>query len=99
MLSVWRPPVSTILLWQQHFKDALIVNDSYSPEEANQLLADQGAAAVSFGCGFIANPDFVERVAKGMPLSRMNGKTLYTPGPAGYIDYPTAEQASLLQGD
>jgi|TARA_B110000977_G_scaffold196749_1_gene277783 N-ethylmaleimide reductase len=91
--------IDNIALAQQHFKGALIVNDSYSPEEADQLLADQGAAAVSFGRAFIANPDFVERVAKGTPLSRMNGKTLYTPGPAGYIDYPTAEQASLLQGD
>jgi len=91
--------IDNIALAQQHFKGALIVNDSYSPEEADQLLADQGAAAVSFGRAFIANPDFVERVAKGTPLSRMNGKTLYTPGPAGYIDYPTAEQARILQGD
>ncbi len=87
--------IDNIALAQQHFKGALIVNDSFSPEEANQLIVDQGTAAVSFGRAFIANPDFVERVAKGTPLSRMNSKTLYTAGPEGYIDYPTAEQAGL----
>jgi N-ethylmaleimide reductase len=89
--------IDNIALAQQHFKGALIVNDSYSPEEANQLLVDQGAAAVSFGRPFIANPDFVGRVASAAPLSKMNGKTLYTPGAEGYIDYPTVEQASLLE--
>lgn len=83
--------IDNIALAQQHYRGALIVNDSYSPEEANQLLADQGAAAVSFGRPFIANPDFVGRVATGAALSKMNSKTLYTPGPEGYIDYPTAE--------
>jgi N-ethylmaleimide reductase len=42
---------------------------------------------VSFGRHFIANPDLVERLKRGLPLSGFDRKTLYTPGPAGYSDY------------
>lgn len=44
---------------------------------------------MSFGRHFIANPDLVERLKNGLPLSGFNRKTLYTPGRAGYSDYPT----------
>ena len=90
--------IDNVALAQECFKGALIVNDSYSAEEADQLLAANGAAAVSFGRPFVANPDFVARVASGEALSRMDGKTLYTLGAKGYTDYPTAAQARLLNG-
>jgi N-ethylmaleimide reductase len=31
----------------------------------------------------------VERLKRGQPLARFDRKTLYTPGPGGYSDYPT----------
>ncbi|MNP57857.1 N-ethylmaleimide reductase [compost metagenome] len=42
---------------------------------------------MSFGRHFIANPDLVDRLKRGLPLSRFDRKTLYTPGSAGYSDY------------
>jgi N-ethylmaleimide reductase len=42
---------------------------------------------VSFARHFIANPDLVARLQRGLPLSGFDRKTLYTPGPAGYSDY------------
>ncbi|MEC9448916.1 MAG: alkene reductase, partial [Actinomycetota bacterium] len=41
----------------------------------------------------LANPDLVERLADGLPLARFDPRTLYTPGPVGYVDYPTAKES------
>ena len=39
-------------------------------------------------------PDLPLRILRGIPLVKGNRETYYTPGPAGYIDYPTAEEAA-----
>ena len=51
--------------------------------------AGQGEA-ISFARHFIANPDLVERLRQGLPLSKFDRRTLYTAGAAGYNDYPLA---------
>ena len=50
--------------------------------------------AVVFGSAYVANPDLVERFAKDAPINVMNPATLYTPGPAGYTDYPRDDAAA-----
>jgi N-ethylmaleimide reductase len=45
---------------------------------------------VSFARHYIGNPDLVRRFREGLPLARFDRKTLYTPGPRGYSDYPPA---------
>ncbi len=45
---------------------------------------------VAFGRPFLANPDLVARLERGLPLNPPDFKTFYTPGPKGYTDYPTA---------
>ncbi|QUX90181.1 alkene reductase [Marinomonas sp. A3A] len=70
------------------YKGHLMVNMGYSPEEANQVLADNQADSVAFGKGILANPDFVERVQAGAELNEPNPNTFYTPGAEGYTDYP-----------
>ena len=37
----------------------------------------------------IANPDLVARMRQSAPLATADHATFYTPGPAGYTDYPT----------
>jgi N-ethylmaleimide reductase len=44
---------------------------------------------VAFGQAFLANPDLPARIAAGAPLQAADPATFYTPGPVGYIDYPT----------
>jgi N-ethylmaleimide reductase len=46
------------------------------------------ADAVAFGRPYIANPDLVHRLKVNAPLAAVNPKTIYVPGPEGYIDYP-----------
>ncbi len=82
--------VDNLALARCHFDGAVIGNDSYRVEEATAAVADGGLAAVSFGRDFIANPDLVERLRRGIPLSRFDPATLYTPGPEGYTTYPAA---------
>ncbi|MCY1358746.1 hypothetical protein D9M69_452880 [compost metagenome] len=46
----------------------------------------------------IGNPDLVERLRTGAPLSAFNPATLYGGGAAGYVDYPTFAESSARQG-
>jgi len=73
-----------------HFAGPLILNDGFDGTSAAEALAEGRGAAVSFGRHFIGNPDLVRRLREGLPLAGFDLKTLYTPGPAGYTDYPCA---------
>jgi N-ethylmaleimide reductase len=70
------------------FKGALMGNMGYGPAEAAQAVADGTLAAVAFGHHYISNPDLVARVKAGAALVEPDARTLYSPGPKGYIDYP-----------
>ncbi|KAI9318001.1 hypothetical protein BX666DRAFT_1933769 [Dichotomocladium elegans] len=54
-------------------------------------VADETGNLIAIGRAFIANPDIVERMKNGWPLTKYNRDTFYTPGPVGYTDYPTYE--------
>lgn len=73
------------------FTNPLVLNQEYTLETATEDLASGLADAISFGRPFISNPDLVERLRTGAPLNPDNFKTWYSPGPEGYIDYPTLE--------
>ena len=81
--------VDNIALAKQHFSGSVIVNESFGFEEANETVGTGNLAAVSFGRGFIANPDLVERFQNGLDLAKPDFSTLYTAGEKGYIDYST----------
>ena len=85
--------LDNLVLARDHHDGALIANDSSDAREAEDAISDGRCDAVSFARYFLANPDLVERFADGLPLARFDPRTLYTPGPAGYVDYPTAGEA------
>jgi len=70
------------------FKGALLGNMGYSPVEGAQAITDGTLAAVAFGHHYVSNPDLVERVKRGAALVEPDGRTFYSPGAAGYTDYP-----------
>jgi N-ethylmaleimide reductase len=80
--------LDNIKLVKDNFGGRVIVNDSYTSEEADQVIRSGVADAVSFGRYYVANPDLVRRFRHNLPLAQLNPKTLYTPGPEGYLDYP-----------
>jgi N-ethylmaleimide reductase len=98
-LHIMRSPLAELdafALARKHSPHALILNDGFDGPSASAALASGEGAAVSFGRHFIANPDLVERLQRGLPLTGFNRKTLYTPGPAGYSDY-SAYQANAQE--
>ena len=71
-----------------HYRGVLIGNMGYTGEEAGKAIAEGKVDAIAFGTGFLANPDLPARFKAGAPLNTPDPDTFYTPGPAGYTDYP-----------
>ncbi len=81
--------IDNIALARGHFDGPLIVNDSYDAAEANAVIEQGTADAVSFGRSFISNPDLPRRFEQGAALNKLDPATLYSAGPEGFIDYPS----------
>lgn len=75
------------LLCRQAWNGPLIVNDSYTPAEADSALELGRADAVSFGRLHITNPDLAARIAARAPLAPTDAEHIYSPGPRGYTDF------------
>jgi N-ethylmaleimide reductase len=69
----------------------LVANMAYTAEEANAAITAGALDAVAFGTSFLANPDLPERFRQGAPLNAPDPASFYSPGPAGYTDYPSLE--------
>ena len=82
-------PVDNELLCRQAWDGPLILNDSYTAQEADDAIAAGRGDAVSFGRLYITNPDLAERFAAGAELAPIDMEHLYNPGPEGYVDLPT----------
>ncbi len=76
---------------RQRFHGAYIANNNYTPEMAEEALADKHADLIAFGRPFIANPDFVRRISIGAALSDFDKTKLYGGNAEGYSDYPALE--------
>jgi N-ethylmaleimide reductase len=70
------------------FNGLYIANNNYTLELALEARAKNLADLICFGRPFIANPDLVERLRKGMPLATPDPNTFYAGEAKGYIDYP-----------
>ncbi|MEO8010624.1 MAG: alkene reductase [Dokdonella sp.] len=73
---------------RDNFAGALMLNGSFDQATGEAAVAEGRADAIVYGRLIIANPDLVERFAQRAPLNPLDAKTLYTPGAAGYTDYP-----------
>ncbi|MBF5006165.1 alkene reductase [Diaphorobacter caeni] len=76
------------LQFRQVFHGTLMRPSSPDTAAVSAML-DQGLAdLVVMGRPFISNPDLVERMRNGWPLSMASDNTVYGGGSAGYTDYP-----------
>lgn len=77
-------------MFRSRFSGTLTFGGDLTRASAEALVDNGEVAAVLFGRPFIANPDLVERFRQNAPLNTPDRATFYhTPGPQGYIDYPT----------
>lgn len=81
-------PQKTFDAIRKAFKGTIILCNGLTPESAEAALHAGFADLVAFGRAFLANPDLDKRIAAGADLNQPDFTTLYTPGPAGYTDYP-----------
>lgn len=76
---------------RENFKGAYILSGGYTDVvRADRDVAENLGDLVAFGRPFIANPDLVARLQAGIGLAAPVAETFYTPGEAGYTDYPAA---------
>ena len=72
------------------FEGPFIGNNNYDLPMALERRAQGRIDAVAFGRLFIANPDLVERLRRGIELTIAPRESYYGGGAKGYIDWPTA---------
>lgn len=80
---------------RSEFGGPLILAGGYDLASARDALARGRADAIAFGRPFIANPDLVERLKRGVELGVPKPATFYEGGIEGYIDYPAHKDADV----
>ena len=97
-LDVFEFPGLRDLTWalRRQWRGPLMLNPHEHHQEwpagANQLsvVEDGLADMVAFGTNFVSNPDLVERLAHGLPLTVADESTFYLGDERGYTDYAFA---------
>jgi N-ethylmaleimide reductase len=94
-----KPKLATVQAISQAFRAAgggtIILSGGYDKERAERDLSSGAADLVAFGRPFIANPDLVTRLQNDWPLAIPDQSTFYSPGAAGYTDYPVSSPNQL----
>ena len=83
-------PAALKLALRRAWPRTFILAGGFDRAGAEQALREGRADLVAFGRPFLANPDLVARLERGLPLNAPDLATFYTPGPRGYTDYPAA---------
>ncbi|UOD28807.1 alkene reductase [Massilia violaceinigra] len=76
------------------FAGAYLQGGGLAKESADAAIGAQRADAAVFGGLYLANPDLVQRLRQDAPLNTPDSATFYSPGTAGYTDYPTLDEAA-----
>jgi N-ethylmaleimide reductase len=76
---------------RRRFKGLYMVNNGYTRDLADSVLAAGKADLICFGRPFISNPDLVERLRRNAPLNPLDPATLYGGDERGYLDYSTLD--------
>ncbi len=84
------PPVSAELkaTLRTTFHGAYILSGGYDLAHADADLDAKRGDLVAFGRPFLANPDLVAKLREDRPQRAPDPATFFTPGDAGYIDWP-----------
>jgi N-ethylmaleimide reductase len=73
------------------FGGTFVASGGLNRDSAEKVLKEGRGDLVAFGRAWLANPDLMERMRSGLPLTAPDPATFYTPGAKGYTDYPRAE--------
>ncbi len=90
-------PEKTFQAIRDNFSGTIVLANGLSPETGEEALHKGFADLVAFGRSFLSNPDFVERIKTKAALNPVDYNTLYTPGAAGYTDYPSTNSSKQIK--
>jgi 2,4-dienoyl-CoA reductase-like NADH-dependent reductase (Old Yellow Enzyme family) len=76
------------------FGGCYIMNEGFTRETGELVVASGEADAVAFGKLFIANPDLPQRFATQAPLNEWRADKFYFGAAEGYVDYPALAAVS-----
>jgi N-ethylmaleimide reductase len=88
-VALFGTPTDYHALLRPRFEGRYLVGGGLTQQTATDLIERGRAHAAVFGTLFISNPDLPDRFRTHAALSEPDKATFYTPGPAGYIDYPS----------
>lgn len=83
-------PADLKLALRKAWPRTFILAGGFDRAGAEAALREERADLVALGRPFLANPDLVARLERGVSLNPPDAGTFYTPGPKGYTDYPVA---------
>jgi N-ethylmaleimide reductase len=83
-------PAALKLALRKAWPRTFILAGGFDRAGAEEALREARADLIAFGRPFLANPDLVARLERGLPLNAPDFATFYTPGSKGYTDYPAA---------
>ncbi len=66
------------------------IGGSFDQASGQQAVSDGLVDLIGLGRAFLANPDLVQRMQKGLALATPDMGTFFTPGAKGYTDYALA---------
>lgn len=84
------PPGVNLDGLRRQFKGMYMGNNGYDVELASRRVEGGLVDLVAFGRPFTSNPDLVERLREGLPLTEPDPKTFYGPDEKGLTDWPSA---------
>ncbi|WP_300979154.1 alkene reductase [Flavobacterium sp.] len=87
-------PMDYRIQLRKDFNNTIIATGKKTPEEGEQLLAEQLVDLIGFGRNFLTNPDYPQRLLLDAPINPISDThTLFGGGGSrGYTDYPFWEQ-------
>ncbi len=71
------------------YEGIYIAGANFDKDRGEEFLAAGKADAIAYGAKFLSNPDLPQRFENDSELNVPDMSTYYTPGEAGYNDYPT----------
>lgn len=80
--------VDTLTGFRAEFPGTIILAGGMTRELADDLIDKNLIDLTAFGQPFISNPDLVDRIRYGWPLTPPDRDSYYGGGTAGYVDYP-----------
>ncbi|MGW0172384.1 alkene reductase [Rhodococcus sp. NPDC003322] len=81
--------------FRAEYRGTIVLAGGMTRELAEDLMEKNVIDLAAFGQPFIANPDLVERMQNGWPLTEPDPNSYYGGGAEGYLDYPRFAPATV----